>query len=79
MFRKLIQENRKKNENYVPKNYIPIKGEAFTLDSINAIFDKENRRKWINDGRDTAHAFLNYNTDLTNSFKLSSVGAASNS
>ena len=79
MFRNLIHENRKKNEMLTPKNYIEISGEPFSLESINKIFDKENRRKWMNDGRELAFSFLNYNTDLTNSFKLSSVGAASNS
>lgn len=79
MFRKLIHENRKKNEMSIPKNYIEVAGETFTLESINEVFDKENRRRWLNDGREIAHKFLNYNTDLTNSFKFSSVGAASNS
>ena len=79
MFRKLIHENRIKNEQCIPKNYIEISGEQFSLDSINKIFDKENRREWINDGREIAHNYLNQSTDLTNSFMLSSVGCASNS
>jgi len=79
MFRKLIHENRIKNEQCKPKNYIEIKGEQFSLNSINKMFDKENRRNWINDGREIAHNYLNQRTDLTNSFKLSSVGCASNS
>jgi predicted acylesterase/phospholipase RssA len=79
MFRKLIHENRKRNEQCMPKKYIEIKGEPFSLNSINKMFDKENRRKWINDGREIAHNYLNQRTDLTNSFKLSSVGCASNS
>ncbi len=79
MFRKLIHENRIKNELCKPKNYIEIRGEPFSLDSISKIFDKENRREWINDGREIAHNYLNQRTDLTNSFKLSSVGCASNS
>ena len=79
MFRKLIHENRKRNEQCVPKNYIEIRGEPFSLDSISKIFDKENRRKWINDGREIAHNYLNQRTDLTNSLRLSSVGCASNS
>ena len=79
MFRKLIHENRKRNEQCIPKNYIEIRGEPFSLDSVKAIFDKENRRKWINDGREIAHNYLNQRTDLTNSLRLSSVGCASNS
>lgn len=83
LLEKFILESRKKFEDNInPKRLILIHGNKFNMDAVKNSLEKDNVKKMIYEGRDSADKFLNenvYKTELTNSVKVSAVGSASNS